>query len=425
MAKTLKQWLTHLESLHHSEIELGLDRVLLVYKRLNISSQLPKVVTVAGTNGKGSTVSVIESIALNHGLSVGAYTSPHLFLYNERVRVGGIAVSDDVLVSAFEIVDSAIGDTSLTYFEFGTLASLVIFAQSGLDLVILEVGLGGRLDAVNIIDADLAVITSVDIDHTDWLGDDRESIGFEKGGIARPFKPVVCGEPNVPVSLANHLRDIDCVVYQTGVNTGIKTDQQGSKSYFYTDVHGLACSVPQSKHPQLLESNVAIGLQACVLVIPSLSVVEAEQAAASAVVTGRQQQFALGEGSNSEVIVDVGHNPHAAKALAVHINAQEKFDKVVCLVAMMSDKDISGAVDELLPYVDSWVVSGLPAVSRAATSRDIYRILQGKSLVVDGVFDEPFGALDSLVGEKGANLIVVFGSFYTAAEALAYFQRAI
>ena len=203
-ALSLAGWLDHIGQQHPNAIELGLERVREVADRLGLHKPAKHVITVGGTNGKGSTVAFIESIARAAGLKVGSYTSPHLLRYNERVRIDGEEVSDTSLVAAFEAVEAARGETTLTYFEFGTLAALWLFQQSALDLVVLEVGLGGRLDAVNVVDPDVAVITTVDIDHTDWLGEDREAIGQEKAGIARPWKPLVLGEIDSPSSVLRH-----------------------------------------------------------------------------------------------------------------------------------------------------------------------------------------------------------------------------
>ena len=200
----LQQWLAYIERQHPRTIELGLERVREVATRLGLERPAAQVVSVAGTNGKGSTVAFIEAIARAGGWKVGAYTSPHLLRYNERVRIDGREASDEALAGAFAAVEAARGSTPLTYFEFGTLAALWLFQRAGLDLAVLEVGLGGRLDAVNLVDADVAVITTVDIDHTDWLGSDRESIGAEKAGIARPWKPLVLGEVDSPSSVLRH-----------------------------------------------------------------------------------------------------------------------------------------------------------------------------------------------------------------------------
>ncbi|HET6396761.1 MAG TPA: Mur ligase family protein, partial [Pseudoxanthomonas sp.] len=200
----LQQWLAHIERQHPKAIEMGLERVREVAARLGLARPAAQVVTVGGTNGKGSTVAFVEAIARAGGWKVGAYTSPHLLRYNERVRIDGADAGDAALAAAFAAVEAARGDTPLTYFEYGTLAALWLFQRAGLDLAVLEVGLGGRLDAVNLVDADVAVITTVDIDHTEWLGADRESIGREKAGIARPWKPLVLGEVDSPSSVLRH-----------------------------------------------------------------------------------------------------------------------------------------------------------------------------------------------------------------------------
>ncbi|MCG7964842.1 MAG: Mur ligase family protein, partial [Candidatus Thiodiazotropha taylori] len=213
---SLEQWLDWQTTLHPKEIELGLERVASVWQRLKPAGLQSLVVTVAGTNGKGSSVAMLESIYRQAGYRVGAYTSPHLVRYNERIRIDGREVSDEALCLAFEQVDQARGETVLTYFEFATLAALMIFAEQPLDLVILEVGLGGRLDAVNIIDADLALITTVDLDHTDWLGNSREEIGLEKAGIMRPKQPVVVGDSGIPESVPGFAKQIGAELYLAG-----------------------------------------------------------------------------------------------------------------------------------------------------------------------------------------------------------------
>ncbi|MBH2011045.1 MAG: bifunctional folylpolyglutamate synthase/dihydrofolate synthase, partial [Xanthomonadaceae bacterium] len=204
MSRTLPDWLAFIERQHPHAIAMGLERVREVAARMGLGKPAPHVVTVAGTNGKGSTVAFVEAIARAQGLRVGAYTSPHLLRYNERVRIDGHDVGDAALVEGFEAVEAARGDTPLTYFEYGTLCALWLFARAGLDLAVLEVGLGGRLDAVNIVDADAAIVTTVGLDHQDWLGGDIEAIGFEKAGIARGFKPLVLGDDDPPASVLRH-----------------------------------------------------------------------------------------------------------------------------------------------------------------------------------------------------------------------------
>ncbi|PCJ44159.1 MAG: bifunctional folylpolyglutamate synthase/dihydrofolate synthase [Moraxellaceae bacterium] len=441
MPRTLNDWLSQLELLHPTEIELGLDRISSVYQRLAVAEVLPTVVVVGGTNGKGSTVTLIEKIALAHGLSVGAYTSPHLFHYNERVRINGVPVSDELLVDAFERVEGCRGDVSLTYFEFGTLAALIVFADAGLDLVILEVGLGGRLDAVNIVESDLSVVTSIDIDHTDWLGDNRDIIAYEKAGIARPGKPLICGELDVPRTLTDHVQRVNSMGYYYGADfgsgKGIDIGPDSGDEYFYLDAVGESRVVQQTSVARLHIANVACAIQACALVVPGFSPEKAELIAASTQVAGRQQWLSLNHSGVNNVIVDVGHNPHAARSLAQELSRVligdpvqgRQFDNVYCLIAMMSDKDIASVVDSLSPWVNHWLVSGLPGVARAESPDTLKRILFDKSLPVYGSFVQPSAALDSLVdnkllniGQDSTNLLVVFGSFYMAAAALDYFS---
>ncbi|TZF90836.1 bifunctional folylpolyglutamate synthase/dihydrofolate synthase, partial [Cognatilysobacter lacus] len=216
MSEPLSDWLARLEARHPRAIDLGLDRIREVHSRLGLAQPAPVVITVGGTNGKGSTVAFIEAIARAQGLCVGAYTSPHLLQYNERIRIDGRDADDDAIVRAFEAIEAARGDTGLTYFEVGTLAALWLFEHAGLDLAILEVGLGGRLDATNVVDADVAVITTVDLDHTDWLGSDVETIGFEKAGIARAWKPLVLGDDDPPSSVLRHAYAIGAQAVRIG-----------------------------------------------------------------------------------------------------------------------------------------------------------------------------------------------------------------
>ncbi len=423
-SKPLNEWLHYLESLHPSEIELGLARVSSVYEALGLCELLPSVVTVAGTNGKGSTVAMIEQIAIVHGQSVGAYTSPHLFQYNERVRLNGIVVSDELLVSAFERIEKARGSVSLTYFEFGTLAALLIFADVGLDLVVLEVGLGGRLDAVNIVDSDVAIVTSVDIDHIDWLGNDRDVIGFEKAGVARAERPILCGDPNTPSSVVEYIDKIGSIGYFNGKEFGVD-DFDG---YYYKNKVGEEVRVEQTRSPALHRNNLSCAIQAGALVIAGFNPQKAEKVAANTAVQGRQQWIPAQLCSGRRIVVDVGHNPHAARSLRDLLDAQVQRGEVYCLMAMMGDKDIDGVIDVLSPKVNHWIVSGLPGVGRAASVSMIKRKFAEKNVVLEGAFEQPSDALAYFVERssvKNTDLLVVFGSFYTAAAALDYFNLAL
>ena len=425
-SKPLNEWLCYLESLHPSEIELGLARVSSVYEALSLRELLPLVITVAGTNGKGSTVAMIEQVAIVHGQTVGAYTSPHLFQYNERVRLDGSVVPDALLVDAFERIEKARGSVSLTYFEFGTLAALLIFAEAGLDLVVLEVGLGGRLDAVNMVDSDVAIVTSVDIDHIDWLGGDREIIGFEKAGIARAEKPFLCGDPSVPSSVVGHIDKIGSIAYFNGKEFGVLGGE--SEGYYYQSKLGEALCIEQTRLPNLHQNNLSCALQACALVVPAFNAQKAEEAAANTVVQGRQQWIPATSCNGKRIVVDVGHNPHAAMSLRSLLDTQSQAGEIYCLMAIMEDKDIDGVIDILSPKVDHWMVSGLPGVGRAASVSVIKRKFAEKGVTLNGSFEEPSDALACFIersSAKDTDLLVVFGSFFTAAAALDYFNLAL
>ena len=429
-SKPLNEWLRYLESLHPSEIELGLARVSTVFETLGLAKLLPSVITVAGTNGKGSTVAMIEQIAIVHGQSVGAYTSPHLFQYNERVRLNGVVVSDAQLVDAFERIEKARDNISLTYFEFGTLAALLIFAEADLDLVVLEVGLGGRLDAVNMVDSDVAIVTSVDIDHIDWLGDDREVIGYEKARIARAEKPFLCGDPNIPASVVEHVDRVGSIGYFNGKAFGVLATESGDviSGYYYQNKLGEALNIKQTRLPSLHQHNLSCALQACALIIPGFCPTKAEEAAANTIVQGRQQWIPSELCGGKRIVVDVGHNPHAAASLRTLLDEQSQLGDIYCLMAIMEDKDIEGVIDILSPTVNHWMVSGLPGVTRASPVSTIEHKFVEKGVALDGCFEKPSDALASFVESSSVSdtdLLVVFGSFFTAAAALDYFNLAL
>ncbi len=316
MPQTLAEWLEYIERQHPKTIDMGLDRVREVAARMRLKRPAKKVITVGGTNGKGSTVAFIEAIARAAGWKVGAYTSPHLLAYNERVRIEGADAGDADLVAAFEAVEAARGDTLLTYFEYGTLAALWLFERSQLDLAILEVGLGGRLDATNLVDPDVAVITTVDLDHQDWLGGDRELIGFEKAGIARAWKPLVLGEDDPPASVLRHAYAIGASAIRAGCDFFFQPTDAGH--WRWREV-GYAVELPLPKlaaPAQMRNAATAIAaLRALGKKLPSAVIAEG---VANANVAGRLQRF---EREGVEIVVDVGHNPQAARELAAWLAA--------------------------------------------------------------------------------------------------------
>ncbi|KRG41923.1 bifunctional folylpolyglutamate synthase/dihydrofolate synthase, partial [Stenotrophomonas panacihumi] len=333
-ANTLTEWLEYIERQHPQSIAMGLERVREVATRMALGAPAKKVIVVGGTNGKGSTVAFVEAIARAAGWKVGAYTSPHLLAYNERVRIDGEDADDAALVAAFAAVEAVRGDTALTYFEYGTLAALWLFGRAGLDLAVLEVGLGGRLDAVNLVDADVSIITTVDIDHTDWLGEDREAIGEEKAGIIRGWKPVVLGEIDPPSSVLRRAYLVGANALRYG--SDYFCEPIDAERWRWRDVSfRLELPMPALRAPvQLANAGAAIAaLRALGKPVPRTAWAEG---VANAAVAGRLQSHAVGE---VEVLLDVGHNPQAARALAAWLQARPATGGTRAVYAALADKD--------------------------------------------------------------------------------------
>ncbi|WDK57291.1 bifunctional tetrahydrofolate synthase/dihydrofolate synthase [Xanthomonas campestris pv. campestris] len=410
---TLSDWLAYIEQQHPSVIAMGLERVREVAARLQIEAPAKHVIVVGGTNGKGSTVAFIEAIGRAAGWKVGTYTSPHLLRYNERVRIHGVEASEAQLVAAFVAVEAARGDTALTYFEFGTLAALWLLQQSALELAVLEIGLGGRLDAVNIIDADVAVITTVDIDHTDWLGEDREAIGAEKAGIIRGWKPVVLGEIDPPSSVLRR-------AYQLGANA-----IRAGSDYFHEPIDAqhwrwrdvaqtLELPMPALQAPvQLANAAAAIAaLQALPVEVPATAWA---QGVADAQLPGRLQRVAR---DGVELMLDVGHNPQAARALAQALGKATPAGTTVALYAALADKDVRGVVEALTGCVDQWALAGLEG-ARGQSAEALRARLQGTAAAQAACHGDVAGALHAVLAEaQPGDRVLVFGSFHTVADAL-------
>jgi dihydrofolate synthase/folylpolyglutamate synthase len=416
----LEDWLDWQASLNPQEIELGLERVAAVWRRLCPGGLSSRVVTVAGTNGKGSSVAMLEAIYLQAGYRVGAYTSPHLISYNERIRLAGEAVDDQRICRAFEWVDQAREGSPLTYFEFGTLAALEIFAAETPDLLILEVGLGGRLDAVNIIDADVALITTVDLDHMAWLGQTREQIGREKAGIMRGGKPVVLAQARMPKSVSEHAHALGAMVYQAGVDFSYEKSQGG----FNWRTDSLSWSrlpAPRLSGSSQLDNASAV-LMVCRLLAQTLPITQAaaEQALRAVHLSGRLQWIA----SEPPVLLDVAHNPQAVSVVRDYLTGLAISGRVHAVFGLLADKDVSAIADIIGARIDHWHLVGTEG-GRGQSAEALCCGLQAAG--VPGTLSchhSVASALDQARSEaEKSDLILIFGSFIVVGEALRCLQE--
>ncbi|WP_425473035.1 bifunctional tetrahydrofolate synthase/dihydrofolate synthase [Vulcaniibacterium gelatinicum] len=416
MSRSLADWLAWIERQHPKAIALGLERVREVAARMGLRRPARKVITVGGTNGKGSTVAFIEAIARAAGWKVGAYTSPHLLRYNERVRVDGVEATDEALAAAFAAVEAARADTPLTYFEYGTLAALWLFQRAGLDLAVLEVGLGGRLDAVNLVDPDVAVITTVDLDHQDWLGPDRETIGQEKAGIARPWKPLVLGEDDPPASVLRHAYAIGASAVRARCDFFF--EPVDAQHWRWREV-GFSVELPMPRLAapvQLRNAATAIAaLRALGRPLPKAALAEG---VAAAMVPGRLQRI---ERDGVAWLLDVGHNPQAARALADWLRASPHAGRTWAVYAALADKDAAGVVAELAHEVDAWCIAGLEQAGPRGEPVDAFaERLAGTAAATAVRCDTVAEALAAVRAEaRAGDRVLVFGSFHTVAAAQA------
>jgi len=411
--QTLSDWLSYIEQQHPATIDMGLDRVRTVAQAMGLGAPAERSIVVGGTNGKGSTVAFIEAIARAAGWKVGAYTSPHLLRYNERVRIDGQDASDDDLMAAFNAIEDARGATTLTYFEYGTLAALQLFAKAGLDLAVLEVGLGGRLDAVNIVDADVAVITTVDIDHSDWLGEDREAIGTEKAGIIRGWKPVILGEIDPPSSVLARAYLVGANAIRGG--SDFFADAIDGERWRWRDV-GFRIELP---HPSLRgpiqRANAATAIAALRALDRPLPRTAFIEGVAAARIRGRLQAF---DRDGVDVLVDVGHNPQAARELAAALKASRVTGNTLAVFAALQDKDAAGVVDALADQVQQWHLAGLEG-ARAQSAEELRARLAGTAAAGGMAHATVVDAVQHAVTQaKAGDRVLVFGSFHTAAQAL-------
>ena len=474
MSKTLAEWLTYLESLHPKAIALGLERVAQVRQRLNLDPDFP-IIVVGGTNGKGSVCAMLEAMLHAAGYKAGCYTSPHLLRYNERVRIGKKPAGNEELCAAFERIEQARGDTSLTYFEFGTLAAIQLFIEHKVDVAILEVGLGGRLDAVNLFDGDCAVVTSVDIDHTDYLGETREEIAFEKAGIFRKGRVAICADSDVPQAIMEHARQIGAELWCIGSEFGFSLPSpaggggvggEGSGNGVSSIAQPLTRPVGHplgetTSHSTRLQTTAAKSLvippagegltqgqwnyrskvgarnslpcpalrgafqlhnaSAALAALDALKerlpvnmeavrrgLVEVQLAGRFQMVPGRPQ-----------LILDVAHNPHAARALAQNLASLPPCPHTWAVFAMLGDKDMAGVAAALDPLVGTWLVAGI-AAPRGATAEELAQVLKNTGVRGDiQTFTSIAEAVRYAYNAASENdRIAAFGSFYTVADVM-------
>ena len=406
----LQDWLAHCEQLHPLTIDMGLDRVREVAQRMGVHFDCP-VITVAGTNGKGSTCAMLEAILLEAGYRTGVYTSPHLVDFEERCRIHGQSASADQLALAFAQVEAARGQVSLSYFEFSTLAIMQVLMLSSLDVVILEVGLGGRLDAVNIIDPDCAIITSIDIDHTSLLGTNRERIGFEKAGIMRSGKPVVVSDPVPPDSVIAHAASLGAELWRFGQDFNFSGDKlQWAWAGRGRRYSGLAYPALRGANQLVNASGVLAALEVLRPRIPVTA--QAVRNGLAMVELPGRFQIVPGE---PVVVLDVAHNPHSVAALAANLDAMGFYPTTHAVFGAMADKDLTVMLARVAQIVDRWYFTDLP-IPRASSAEQLQKLwLEGnrRTDVTSSTHASPDAALQAAIASANpADRIVVFGSFY-------------
>ena len=410
MSRTLPEWLEWQEQLHLSSIDLGLDRVSKVAKLLSLSALPMPIITVAGTNGKGSSVAMLDSIYRHANYKTGCYTSPHLLKYNERIAIDGVPASDEDICEAFDAIDNARGDISLTYFEFGTLAGAYLFKKYQVDVVIFEVGLGGRLDAVNLWDTDLALISNIGIDHIDWLGDDREQIGVEKAGIMRTGKMVISGDPTPPISIQSEADRVGALLLQQGQDFVWQSDSSNT-GWSFTLGQNETIKLPMPSLKGRFQLNNAAMVVAAVQSFQStlsVQIDDIERGLETASVIGRLQKL----GKCPELLVDVAHNPQSAQALASYLQDNPVSGKNIALFSALVDKDLDGILKPLATSFDAWHIVPL----QGPRTQDSQQLLE--KLHVFGVrgtleahtdFDRVIKILQN--SQNCQDRVVAFGSF--------------
>ena len=411
---TLDDWLHWQETLHPQTIDLGLERVRVVLRRLQLEPPAYTVITVGGTNGKGSCVAFLDAMLRAAGYRVGAYTSPHLLRYNERIRINNVEVDDAALCRTFARIDAARGDISLTYFEFGTLAALEQFQEAGVDIAILEVGLGGRLDAVNIVDAAAALVVSIALDHTDWLGADRDSIGYEKAGIYRAGQPGVCADPDPPLQLVQYAADLS--VQWLCVNRDYNFARTGSTWCWWSG----ALRFDHLPLPALAGDHQLGNAAAVIMTLASLRdrlLVLPEAIHAGLISAELPGRFQIVPGL-VEWILDVAHNPRAAAILADQLRAHPCTGRTWAIIGLLADKDADGVIKALTGIVDTWYAVTLNG-PRGRTGDELVMRLRANSACAEVVADIQNACQTARIAACPGDRIIVLGSFHTVAPVLA------
>jgi dihydrofolate synthase / folylpolyglutamate synthase len=414
---SLDAWLHWQEGFHPRTIDLGLQRAAIVFQKLNPSGLKPITITVAGTNGKGSCVAFLEAIYKAQGYKVGTYTSPHILKYNERIKIDGVPVADEIICSAFERIDAERGDVSLSYFEFGTLAALDIFIGAKVDIQVLEVGLGGRLDAVNIVDADVAIISSIDIDHVDWLGKTREAIGREKAGIFRKNVPAIIGDTNPPQSLSESGKEKQAQLFYINQNFSYEKSSESWNWFAQNNSYqNLPYPVLKGEHQFRNASSVILAVTQLQNKLP-VTENAIHLGLKNAQLMGR---FQLCTEEKTPVLLDVAHNPQAVQTLVEHLDQSFADKKIYAVFAMMKDKDINAVIELIKHRISNWVIAPL-ANPRAASEEMMQACFKRQNInqvrMGFNSFNEAYVAVKQQAQRD--DLILIFGSFFLVSEYLA------
>lgn len=410
----LQQWLHRLEQLQPDKIDLGLTRIKQVAKAAELDKPDFNIITVAGTNGKGSTVAFIDAILSNEDYQTGVFTSPHFIDFNERIVINGERVDDELLCKAFDHIEKARGDVTLTYFEFAALAAMYCFKEQFIDVAILEVGLGGRLDAVNAWDAEVACISSIAVDHVDWLGDDRESIGREKAGIARGGLELICGDPDPPSSIAETANEIGAYLVQRGIGFDVELIDADTWGYFDESLR-VALPRPAIKGDWACD-NAALAICAVGVYLGGAAEKDAiVKALTEVTMTGRMQMLDV---NNTNVLLDVAHNPAAAEKLFQYLSKNPIDGATKAVFGCMQDKDISAILAELAPAFEHWYIADID-YPRAMSAGEIEQEVARHSKADCEIFTSVIHATEAAIAQSGSDdRVVVFGSFHVVGPAI-------